>query len=650
MSSIPSAPPDRRVQADTGDTSHSEPFSHSAIGIFLAIVAYLIFSLLLWWSFWTSHPTTISICGCGDVARYVWFLEWPRWAITHHANLFLSHLVYPPGGANLLSDTSVLGISVPMLPVTWAFGPVASLNAVLILAPVASAATMLLLLKRWTSWLPAAFFGGLAFGFSPFLLNGLVQGWLNLSLVLSPLIVLCVDELIARDRWRPVPTGVALGLLVTWQFFISTEMLLITAMVVLLGVLLIVGRALIWDRDILGDRWKRVATGLGTGGGLAIVLLAYPLWFALAGPQHLSGLVWPGATPGFAGSTASSFIHARATAEVTANARHFGGYQGQALPQGEYLGWSMVALLGIGVAIWWRDLRLRLLVALGVVSAACCLSIVHGVNPFWVPFDLLGELPLAQNIIPTRFAAPLDFCAAGSLALVIDHARRFDEDRIVGRSVRTRWILAVSLGFLALTQPVGAIIRTAPFTAVTVALPDWFTRVAPRLHSDQVLLIYPAPFGGVQAPLAWQAINHLSFSQVGGDGPGSAVNRAGPIERSGFRTIDLGTLGPTDRSSRAVAGLRQALVAWGTTKIVVIAQPGLSSFETGRDPRWAVAMGMAATGRHARMEHHAWTINLPPGWDRSLSSPSVLPDSCDGPPGIPAAGSVSRCASALGIG
>ena len=48
---------------------------------------------------------------------------------------------------------------------------------------------------------------------------------------------------------------------------------------------------------------------LGVGLGLGLVLLAWPIWFALEGPAHLSGLVWPniGVIGGF---IPSSFVTA----------------------------------------------------------------------------------------------------------------------------------------------------------------------------------------------------------------------------------------------------------------------------------------------------------------------------------------------------
>ena len=51
-----------------------------------------------------------------------------------------------PGGVNLLDNTSVLALGIPLAPVTWVVGPVASMNVALTLAPALSALAMFLLL------------------------------------------------------------------------------------------------------------------------------------------------------------------------------------------------------------------------------------------------------------------------------------------------------------------------------------------------------------------------------------------------------------------------------------------------------------------------------------------------------------------------
>ncbi len=150
----------------------------------------------------------------------------------HGHQLLYSNWLFHPVGFNLLSDTSAPAIGVVMSPVTLLFGPVTAINVASTLIPALTALSMFWLLQRWVRWSPAAFVGGLAYGFSAAVIVQLAFGWLNLAcLALLPLMVACVDELYIRQRYRPVRVGVALAVLVTVEFFVSTEMVLIVSVV-----------------------------------------------------------------------------------------------------------------------------------------------------------------------------------------------------------------------------------------------------------------------------------------------------------------------------------------------------------------------------------------------------------------------------------
>ena len=121
------------------------------------------------------------------------------------------------------------------------FEPVAGLNVGLALAPVLSALFTFVLIRRWVSWMPAAFVGGLFYGFSPFIIVNLTNAYLMTAMVaIPPLIVLCLDDLFFRQRRRPIVIGVFLGLLVALQFFIGTEVLIIMAISAVLGIAVLV--------------------------------------------------------------------------------------------------------------------------------------------------------------------------------------------------------------------------------------------------------------------------------------------------------------------------------------------------------------------------------------------------------------------------
>ena len=237
---------------------------------------------------------------------FTWFLEWSAYAISHGLNPFYSTAMHVPVGVNLLANTSVVAIGVLLAPITWLFGPIATLNVALTLAPALSALSMFVLLRRWVTWTPAAFVGGLLYGFSPFILFSLGDAHLMLGmLVIPPLIVACLDELLFRQRRRPVPTGIVLGLLIAVQFFIGTEVLVITVGMGLIGMVIIVGYAA-WRRP---SELRLHARHAITGSGCRVGRRLRSSWparraYALSGPPTSGARCGPASTAASHGGSA----------------------------------------------------------------------------------------------------------------------------------------------------------------------------------------------------------------------------------------------------------------------------------------------------------------------------------------------------------
>ena len=255
---------------------------------------YVALGFLLWVHAWAEGATTHTLCGCGDPALFLWFFQWPATALAHGQNPFFSTALFHPHGINLLAQTSVTGLSLPLVPVTWIWGPVASLNVASTITPALTAFTAFIVIRRWVSWTPAAFVGGLLYGFSPFVLSSLEFGHLmTAALMLLPLILAALDEILIRQRHSPLWTGVLLAVLLFAQFFLSSELLAIVAVVVVIcGVALVAAALVTKPAEVRAGptmpprRWPSALV-------LGLALLAWPVWFALKGPASLSGLVWP---------------------------------------------------------------------------------------------------------------------------------------------------------------------------------------------------------------------------------------------------------------------------------------------------------------------------------------------------------------------
>lgn len=141
-----------------------------------------------------------------DQVDQIWFIEWAEYALAHLYNPFFSSWQGYPVGLNVVVDTSMLFVGVVFSPITAVFGPVVTWNVVTHVAFVLSAFTMCLALRRWITWWPAAFIGGLLYAFSSYVTSDV--GHLFLYFVpLPPLMFLLLHEILIRQQWRPARTG-----------------------------------------------------------------------------------------------------------------------------------------------------------------------------------------------------------------------------------------------------------------------------------------------------------------------------------------------------------------------------------------------------------------------------------------------------------
>jgi hypothetical protein len=565
----------------------------------LAGGGYLVVSLVLW-AHVLSHPGTVTTCGCGDGALTLWVIKWPAYALSHGLNPFYSSKLFVPKGINMAPNS--LGLGIVTAPVTWVFGPVASLNLIDVVSPALSALAMFWLLRRWVGWAPAAFVGGLFFGFSPFVVTSLALAHPNFGLLAPvPLIIGCFDDLFVRHRFRPRRVGVVLGLVVVVEFFVSVEVLSLVALFAVLAAVVIGGWALVRRDGAVGRTVVGALPALVVAAVIVIVLVAFPLWFFFAGPAHLTGRAWPDSPAGTVANTWGAFWNGFISAPLTGIMHLFGGYQGPALPLLGFVGGGVIVVVVVGAVVWRRDPLIRGFAILGLVAAVLSLGVVPG---RWSPWRLFVHLPVLSNVVPVNISAIVDTCAAVVLGLVVDRVYRDAPRPLFG----WRGPLAAVVAAVAVVPVVVALWPNIPMTVRAVTSPVWFTRVAPRNGGHLVVLPYPAALGGIQSSMAWQTQAGLTFSMVGGGGPGVARSRAG-AETPGFDVLSRASipLGPAPQPTAAnVAAIRQALVGWGVTTIVVPDQPGLPSYDQGRPVPYAVGLFTAALGSPPVHQASAW--------------------------------------------
>jgi hypothetical protein len=547
-----------------------------------------------------AHVLALSVtrgttCACSDVSLFAWFFEWPLAAIRSGHNPFFSAAMFHPQGINLLSNTSVGIWSFLLLPVTAIFGPFASLNVAVIAAPVLSGAAAMWVAQRWVRSSSAAFLVGALYAFSPLVLFESAGSHLMVtSLVVPPLVLACIDELFWRRRHSPVKVGAALGALVVVQFFSGTELLVMLAVATTLSLLVLGAAALISNRGAATAAIRAGLPGVVTAVIVAVVVLAWPTWYALGGPGHYSGAIWPGIKP--AQASIRSFF-----AAVPGQGLWWVPKWGRFM-RPTYLGPPLIATIVLGLVVFRRDARLRSVAVLTVVVAWLALGQRYSFSAWHV----LGHLPILKDVMNERFAALLLLPAGLALAIVIDHLASW-RPRVLAAA------LAIAVGLACATPFVLDALDALPFAASSVWVPHWYQQHAAALPQNQVVLGFPF-FNTSADLLGVQAIYGMHYAVVGGTGPEWIDSRQGR-EEPGYRVIEQ--LASTARAplfdARATAtqraAVRAALGGWGVTMVVLPYARGPNTSHAARSPA-AIETWLVSVLGHPREQSAAWVWHL----------------------------------------
>ena len=568
------------------------------------IGGFLVFAVIMWWRVWvTGHPSSTITCQCGDVSEALGFLAWTPWAVVHGHNPLLSNAIYAgQGGANMLVNASWIAFSFLFAPITWLFGPIATFNVVVTLAPVVSGWCFFLAVRKFTSFVPGQIIAAALYGFSPLIVASDPYGhFFQIWLIYPPLAFLCLYDLFVTQRHRPVLLGLGFGLLTVVEFFTSTEVLAISAVMSVIGVVVVAALAprAAWARR------RHILLGLSVAGGIAAIFLAYPAWFATAGPRHIVGYAWPGTPQG--GIHAGDVVSAGLNIHHPSAATELGGYFGNIGPNVSYLGLPLLVFLIVSAIVWWKNRVAWVVLAVGLAAYALSL----GDTNHWTPWRLVGRIPLVGDVIPGRFCAITIFAAALLLALSSDGwwrvAEHYQERRAQQPHRRqSGHLLGVSGAFLTLVTAATLIpVATAysfPLVVHNKPMPLWFRHVAPRLPQGTEVLAYPYPDGPVSQAMGWQAVDDLRFRLVGGfaivpGGDGRHSSGVSPLGGtvSVLDRLSLDLWGPLPLATPdAVRQVRASLQHWGVQVVVVTSQ--------GRDPTYASGYLTAVLGRPPRLE------------------------------------------------
>jgi hypothetical protein len=506
--------------------SNARPAARSAA---ISVAVYVALSVAIFWNIWSSAPTSVSQPG-GDQFGAMWFLQWVPFALLHGHSPFFSDFSNSPFGVNLLTNTSVPLLGLVASPITLLWGSVLSFNLLMTLALPASATAGYFFANRWISWRPAAFVAGLLYGFSPYEIAQ-SSGHLNLTFVaLPPLILLAVHELLVRQQGSRQRWGIILGLLVTAQFFISSEILVST---VVMGCVCVVIGAIVGFRSAAA-RLGHAVTGLAWAGGTAVILLGYPVWFMLRGSGHISGPIQL-VPQGYRADLLGPFVPDSVMRLAPSHFAHIAdNFANSVTENGSYLGITLVVALVVGACALWRGSpTVRVAVLAGLVAFIISLGaglVVKGSPPgtatgFPLPERVLAKLPLLNNTIPVRYSLYVALFAALVLAVILDriHAALSevpDALRPGRRAVRgRRRFRAAAIPAALAVFALFPLVPVAPLGAVgPVGTPPY----------GSTAVIFPFPTSATPNAQLWQAASNMRFRMPGGyflvpQGPGGSI-------------------------------------------------------------------------------------------------------------------------------
>ena len=509
--SVRSAPPPGYSRGAA--TAPASYFGRSAAVTASVVLLYLAIGLIAFWPVLPGSSGRLFGQYTGDPALTAWFLGWATHALLHGQNLFFSHVILVPHGVNLMQNTSVPLLGILATPVTLIFGPVSSANLLMVLAMPLSATAAFVVLRKWQVWSPAAGLGGLVYGFSPYMV-GQSLGHLSLVFVPLPPFIALVVVAIFQRRGSELRLGITLGLLITAQFLISPEVLATVAILIAFGVL---AAGVRYREHFLPNARHALVAG-GVAIAVAVVLLAYPIWMMVAGPERFSGTVQGVGNPYY--NDLFSFAVPGPLQRVSLGMRALGARLiGGSNPaeSGGYIGLPILVLCSLLAFRSRRSPRMQLTVLLvcvaGLISLGPHLSVDGHLTHIPLPDLVLNKIPLLNNLLPARVSFEVDACVAGLLAFGIDDLTRPTFNSIAAHNPGPR---AAGIAFSIVTVVlVASQLPEWPFPSQ--AAPTFPSAVQAAIPSDEPIAItYPYTGVFISAPMAWQAESGFTFRLSGG--------------------------------------------------------------------------------------------------------------------------------------
>ncbi|MFI5860958.1 glycosyltransferase 87 family protein [Streptomyces sp. NPDC051546] len=497
----------------TPKTSHaragaSRPGRRQALGELLRLnagglavaLAFLALSFYVFQGLWRDLDGAYLADALQDQNQWEWFVGVTTDNITHLRNPLFTLSQGMPDGVNLMANATMLGLNVPLIPVTLLFGETVTFALVLTLGMAASAWTWYWLIRRRfvrSRWAAAA--GGALAAFAPPMVSH-ANGHPNfVVLFMIPLIIdralrLCEGRNVTRD-------GVLLGLFATYQIFIGEEPLLIAA----LGMLVFCLAYLLVDRRRALAAVRPLGSGLAVALAVCLPLVIVPLYWQFFGPQSYHSVLHGDN----AGNSPRALI-AYASRSLFGDPETAGKLSLNTTEQNAFYGWPLLAF-GVAVCVWlWRSKAVRALALTGFVVLLLSLGPWMPVPRTEIvlpgPWRLMIKLPLFESVIEGRVAMVCAPVLGILLALALDRILRLRT-----RELRTLGLLGAAAALIPVL-PLPLTVRDRAPVPAFITSGDWKGYV----KDGEALVPVPLPDPGQADALHWQVEADFGFRLAGG--------------------------------------------------------------------------------------------------------------------------------------
>ena len=495
-----------------------------AISKVLPYVAYVVGAVVLLGNLWRDPGGRMLLDNYQDQVWFEWLLTNGANALAHGDNPLFSMKINAPYGLNLMANTSVLALALPLAPVTWLFGADVTFVLVETLALAGTASAWYFVLNKLLHHRVAAAIGGAFCGFAPAMISQ-ATGHPNLAgQYLLPLILLAVLRLGTPGR-RPVVRGLILAGLVVVQAFINEELLFLLALA--LAVFLVV-YGVARPRE-LASRVPDALWSLGTAVLVAGAVLAYPVYYQFFGRGHYRGL--PDYILLYGSDLASYWSFARRS--IAGDPEIAARVAVNTTEENSFFGWPLMLALLV-VVIWLRrDAVVRGLAVTGAVFAWLSLGSQPkmGGQPIDIPapWGWLDGLPLFDSVVPTRLALVVTPVVGCMLAIAVARyaetarasaaaAARDRGEVAAGGTTDTEATVVRVMGVVVLALVLGPLLPTPLPVSERPYVPPFFTTGMYREHvpAGGVVLGVPPGWSPNLHAMQWQTAADLNFTIFGG--------------------------------------------------------------------------------------------------------------------------------------